>query len=108
MSTHSDKSEFKAWLDEMPGPGKHHTLHVTGKVTVPTTGYQVSLVEAVPQGINPKILILDVKKVKPSGPAGQMISHVPVKYDKPNSPTYTEVTIRGDGDTFTIPVEIVV
>ena len=105
MSTNSDEGEFKAWIDKMPGA--NNTLHITGKVTVPTTGYHVSLVEAVPQGINPKILILEVKKVKPSGPAGQMISHVPVRYDKPHSPDYTDVTIRGDGNEFTIPVEIV-
>jgi len=105
MSTNSDAGEFKAWLDKMPGA--NNTLHVTGKVTVPTTGYHVSLVEAVPQGINPKILLLEVKKVKPSGPAGQMISHVPVRYDKPHSSDYTEVTILGDGGGFTVPVEIV-
>jgi hypothetical protein len=105
MLTNSDESEFKANLDKMPGA--NNTLHVTGKVTVPTTGFHVSL-EAVPPGINPKILILEVKKVKPSGAAGDIVSHVPVKYDKPYSPDYTEVTIRGDGSEFTIPVRIVV
>lgn len=108
MSTNSDKDTFKAWLNKMPGPGANPTLHVTGTVTVPTTGYHVSLVEAVPQGINPKILILEVKKVKPTGPAGDVVSQVPVEYKKQNSPDYTDVTIRCDGDDFTIPVEIVV
>lgn len=108
MSTNSDKDTFKALLNKMPGPGANPTLHVTGTVTVPTTGYHVSLVEAVPQGINPKILILEVKKVKPTGPAGDVVSHIPVKYDKPHSPDYTDVTVRCDGDDFTIPVEIVV
>jgi hypothetical protein len=107
MSTHSDKDEFKAWIDKMP-PASHHTLHVTGKVTVPTTGYHVSLVEAESQGINPKILILDVKKEPPTKPAGQMVSHVPVEYEKKHSSDYTEVTIRGDGNSFTIPVKPVV
>ena len=105
MSTNSDQSEFKAWIDKMPGA--NNTLHVTGKITVPTTGYHVSLVEAVPQGINPDILILEVKKVPPSGPAGQMIEHLPVRYDKPHSPDYSEVTILGDGDGFSLPVKIV-
>ena len=76
MATNSDQSEFKARLDKMP---PNNTLYVTGKVTVPTTGFHVSLVEAVPQGINPKILILEVKKVKPSGPAGDVVTHVPVR-----------------------------
>ena len=100
-----DEKEFKAWLDKMPGA--NNTLHVTGTVTVPTTGWTVTLTEAVPQGINPKILILEVKKVKPYGVSGDMVSHIPVRFDKPHSPDYTEVTVRDDGGDFTIPVEIV-
>jgi hypothetical protein len=105
MPKNSDKGEFKAWLDKMPGA--NNTLHVTGKVTVPTTGFHVSLVEAVPQGINPKILILEVKKVRPTGAAGDVVTHVPVRYDRAHSPDYTDVTIRDDGNDFTIPVEVV-
>ena len=105
MSINSDKSEFKAWIDKMPG--SNNTLYVTGKVTVPTTGFHVSLVEAVPQGINPKILILEVKKVKPTGPAGDVVEHIPAEFKKPHSPDYTEVTVRGDGDGFTIPVKVI-
>ena len=105
MANNSDEGEFKAWLDKMPGAD--NTLHVTGSVTVPTPGYTVWLVEAVPQGINPKILILEVKKVPPTGFVAQVITHVPVRYDKPRSPDYTDVTVRGDGEEFTIPVEIV-
>jgi hypothetical protein len=105
MAYSSDQGTFEAWLDKQPGA--NNTLHVTGKITVPTGGYKVSLVEANPQGINPKILILNVVKVKPTGPAPDVISHVEVKFDKPNSPDYTDVTIRNDGDEFTIPVKIV-
>ena len=102
MSKNSDEKEFKAWIDKMPGA--NNTLHVTGTVTVPTTGWQATLTEANPQGTNPKILILEVKTVKPTGPVGEVVSHVPVRYDKPQSPDYTDVTIRRDGDEFTIPV----
>jgi hypothetical protein len=103
MSANPDKKEFKAWIDEMPG--KYNTLHVKGSVTVPTTGWKASMSEAVPQGINKKILILEVKKVKPTGAAGDIVSHIEVSFDKPNSPPYTNVTIRGDGDEFTIDVK---
>ena len=47
MAANPDKSTFKAWLDKQPPD--HHTLHVTGSVTVPTTGYTAKLVEAHPQ-----------------------------------------------------------
>jgi hypothetical protein len=97
-----DKATFKAWIDKMPG--KQNTLHVIGVVTVPTTGYKASLSEAHPPGINPKILILEVHKLKPSGPAGDMVSHIPVYFEKSHSPDYTNVTIREDGDEFTIEV----
>ncbi len=104
MSINSDEKEFKAWIDKMPGA--NNTLHVTGTVTVPTAGWQATLTEANPQGINPDILILEVNKVKPTGDVAQVVSHIPVRYDKPRSPDYTDVTICGDGDEFTIPVTI--
>jgi hypothetical protein len=104
MPKNPDAKEFKAWIDKMPGA--KNTLHVKGTVTVPTTGWHATLSEAHPQGINPNILILDVKKVKPTGAAGDVVSHIPVQYDKPHSHDYTEVTIRGDGADFTIKVTI--
>jgi hypothetical protein len=99
-----DEAEFKAWIDKMPGA--NNTLHVKGSVTVPTSGWQATLSEASPQGTNPNILILEVKKVRPAGIVSEVISHIPVRYDKPHSPGYTDVTIRGDGEEFTIPVTI--
>jgi hypothetical protein len=104
MSKNPDAKEFKAWLDKMPGA--NNTLHVTGSVTVPTTGWTATLTEKHPQGINPTILILEVKKVKPTGKAGDIVSHIPVRFDKPKSPDYEHVTIQGDGDEFTIKVKI--
>jgi hypothetical protein len=100
-----DEKEFKAWLDKMPGA--NNTLHVTGTVTVPTTGWTATLTEAEPQGIIREILLLEVKKVKPYGASGDMVSHIPVRFDKPDSFAYFQVTIRGDGEEFTIPVKIV-
>ena len=33
--------EWNAWVNMMPGPNSRPTLHVTGKVVVPTGGYQI-------------------------------------------------------------------
>jgi hypothetical protein len=103
MAANPDKSKFKAWLDKQPPD--NHTLHVTGSVTVPTTGWKAKLVEAHPQGINKEILILKVEETKPTGPAGDVVSHIDVKFEKKNSHAYKQVEIKGDGSSFTIDVK---
>ena len=100
----ADRSKFKAWKDEMPGSS--HKLIVTGEVECPTTGWTVSMSEAKPPGINPKILILQIDAVKPTGRAGEMITHVPVRFEKAGNNNYDQITIRGAGPDFTIDVEI--
>lgn len=34
--------EWNAWVNMMPGPNQRPTLHVAGKVVVPTGGYQIA------------------------------------------------------------------
>lgn len=51
--------DWHAWVNAMP-PGPH-TLHVSGTVTVPNGDTLVKLARAVPQGFNPRILILDLE-----------------------------------------------
>jgi hypothetical protein len=99
MAANPDKRKFKASQD------KHHTLHVTGSVTVPTTGFTAKLVEAHPQGINKEILLLKVEETKPTGPAGDIVSHIDVHFEKKHSHAYKQVTIEGDGPSFTIDVK---
>jgi hypothetical protein len=103
MSANPDKSKFKAWLDTQPPD--HHTLHVTGSVTVPTTGWKAKLVEVHPPGINPEILILKVEETKPTGEQGQIVEHIDVRFEKKHSHPYKHVEIKGDGSTFTIEVK---
>jgi hypothetical protein len=105
MSNNPDAKSFEAWLDKMPGA--NNTLHVKGKVTVPTLGWTATLTEKHPPGINPTILELEVKKVKPSGQVGDKVSQIEVSFKKPHSHDYKEVTVFGDGDKFTMPVKIV-
>lgn len=51
--------DWHAWINAMP-PGPS-VLHVTGTVSVPDGNQVVKLVRAVPQGFNPRILILDLE-----------------------------------------------
>jgi hypothetical protein len=95
---------WKAWLDLMP-PGTP-TLHVTGKCIFPKHGYKVTLKKAMPQGINPAILLLQ-KVVKP--PTGIVIptpQTVLVNFTLKTKTKYKAVTILPDG--VTVKVQIVV
>ncbi len=95
---------WKAWHDRMPpGPA---TLHVAGQCTFPTHGYKVTLKEAVPQGINPAILLLDRIVRAPTGPVIQIPQTVEVRFSKRTNFKYTHVTILPDG--VTVKVQTVV
>ena len=99
------KDTFKAWIDTMPGPGSQKKLIVIGKAEVPTGGWTGSMRRANPQGINPKILIVDVTLQKPSGPAPDVISKIDLRYEEaPPQVDYSNVTVRYDNEEFTIPV----
>jgi hypothetical protein len=87
-------------------PGANETLHVKGKVTVPTTGFKAELVEAEPQGINPSILLLELKLTKPSGPAGEVVTTLEVTYSKRHAKQYKLVQIEEQGHASeTVPVK---
>ena len=59
-----------------------------------TTGHSdVHLDEVHPQGINPRILLLELKWKEPAGVAGKMITTHPVHYEKRDSPVYDEIEI---------------
>jgi hypothetical protein len=47
-----------------------------------------------------------VKKVKPTDQTGEQQAEIDVSFKKPHS-SDKEVTVFGDGDSFTIPVKIV-
>lgn len=51
--------DWHAWVNAMP-PGPQ-TLHISGSVAVPDGNKVVKLVRAVPQGFNPRILMLDLE-----------------------------------------------
>jgi hypothetical protein len=97
------KDTFAAWISRLPpGPPK---LSVTGAIEVPTGGYSAKLVRAVPQGINPAILLLDVQVTKPTGNVIQVISRVDLRFEEsPPLVKYASVTVRLGSDTVTVNV----
>jgi hypothetical protein len=96
------QNTFKAWIDNMPMGGPK--LIVIGDVQVPTGGWRVWLAPAAPQGYNPDILILDIHATPPVGPAIDVVTTIPLRYEEaPPKHPYTGVTIRHGGE-FTIGV----
>jgi hypothetical protein len=88
---------WRAWLDRQPpGPA---TLRVRGECEFPTAGFQVTLRRHVPQGINPRILLLDKVVRPPSGPAPQVVTRVEVRYEEVTTAGFDAVTILPEGAT---------
>ena len=97
-------SGWKAVLNLMPGSTP--TLRVTGKCVFRKHGYKVTLKEAVPQGINPAILLLQKIVKAPTGLVIPTPEVVNVSFTKKTKTKYKKVTILPDG--VTINVQIVV
>jgi hypothetical protein len=92
---------WRAVQDNMP-PGPP-TLTVTGRCIFPTTGYKVTLKEAVPQGINPAILLLRKTVRPPKGIVLPVITTVKVRFVKRKATRrYTHVTILPEGKTIKV------
>jgi hypothetical protein len=78
-------------------------LRVTGKCTFPTPGYKVTLKESVPQGINPRILLLTKTVTPPKGPVPQVLQTILVGFEKKNATTrYDSVTILPEVKTIKV------
>src|ERR1043165_2635814 len=91
-----------AWINKMPG--SVHQLYVIGTCVFPTSGWRAHLERAVPQGINPKILILRRIVTPPTGIVLPVITRVPVRYEELPPVDYDQVEIQPGP---TIPVHIV-
>lgn len=96
-----------AWLDTMPP--KPDDLHVAGNVVVANPGIEVFLVERVPQGINPSILMLDLHEYQRPGAWPQVMTPKQVRFDKVISGgAPTQVAIYKGGEAIAeVPVETV-
>lgn len=70
---------WKAWQDLQPGPGSPKLL-VTGRVEVTNTNQAARLKERVPQGINPRILMLDLT-ITSSGPGNTVTTWKDARFE---------------------------
>ena len=74
--------------------GRLYRLVVTGDVQVTATNYTPKLAEHRPQGINPRILLLDLTIVRTGGFGGQIVFYKHVMFTKRTSGNaYDEVDI---------------
>jgi hypothetical protein len=94
-------ADWHAWY---AGSSGKLTLNVSGKCQFPTPGFKVTLKRQEPQGINPRILLLEKTVQPPSGVVPQVITVERVRYSEPATSTqFNQVTILPDG--VTVPVE---
>ena len=101
------KDTFKAWIDKMPGPTAYKLI-VTGDIEVPTAGWKATLVRTEPQGINPDILLLDVRAEKPDGHVIQVTQIISLRYEEsPPKANYSQVTVFDGKDSVTVEVKTV-
>jgi hypothetical protein len=78
------------------------TISVKGRCTFPTHGYQVTLKEAVPQGKNPQILLLNKIVTPPTGIVIQTPETIEVQFRKRARVKYTDVTILPEVTTIKV------
>ncbi len=89
----------------MPPPPDE--FHVVGDVEVSNPGVEVLLTPRIPQGINPRILLLDLVLVQRPGIWPQIVVTRRARYDKING-DYDRVNIfLNDAVIADIPVDIV-
>ena len=95
--------DWYAWNNLMPP--RPDTFHVTGEVEVANPGVNVLLVPRTPQGINPRILLLDLVLAQQPGMWPQVVTWKPARYDKVNV-TYDSVEVYyNNGVVVTVPVD---
>ncbi len=78
----------------MPGPGARPTLIVTGKVTVPTSGYHFAWGDPRVMESYPVQVALELRAHPPAGPAAPVVTTYDVRGEWPMSPPVGSVTVR--------------
>jgi hypothetical protein len=94
-------SNWQAWYATK---SSESVLNVCGRCEFPTSGFTVKLVRKEPQGINPRILLLERVVTPPTGQVAQVVTMQEVSYsEKAARGQFTQVTILPDGPT--VPVK---
>ena len=102
-------SDWAAWVNAMPGPNAKPTLIVTGKVTVPTGGYQFEWRNMRVMESYPVQVAVELDAIPPAGAATQAVVTREVRGQWPIDPPVGSLTVRC-GDTMLAriaPVETV-
>jgi hypothetical protein len=90
--------EWKAWQDLQPTPSKTPKLIVTGKVETSNSNQTPRLNQHAPQGINPKILLLDLT-IAASGAGNAVMGWREVRFETGIvKDQYSSVDILWDGE----------
>ncbi|MGN6463947.1 MAG: hypothetical protein ACTHLP_00525 [Rhizobiaceae bacterium] len=94
---------WKAWIDAMPGA--QNKIYVTGEVRTGAANEVPKLTMAVPQGVNPNILVLDLS-IQDSGDRGiQLVAFRAARFERESgSHHYSRVEIRYGKQHTTIDV----
>jgi hypothetical protein len=93
--------EWAAWENHQPP--ERARLIVTAECILPTPGHTLELRPHIPQGFNPRILLLDLVVHAPKGPTLQVLTPVQLRYEQPADGRYDSVAILPDG--LTVDVE---
>jgi hypothetical protein len=89
-------------LKEVP-----HTLYVHGSIMTYRADDKIEITKAEVQGINPTILVLELKLINGSGPMKGTPKHFNYNTSVEDANTYSQVTIRyADRAALTINIEI--
>lgn len=96
--------DWCAWNDLMPP--RPNFFYVTGEVYVANPGVDPLLTPTEPQGINPRILLIDLYLCQRPGIWPQVFVWKAVRFEKKILRGYDEVQILCDGQPIaTVPVE---
>jgi hypothetical protein len=87
-----DATRWVATQDRQPPTP--HTLHVDGDPCMPSGHHVPRLTRAVPQGTNPRILVLDLEAVDTGKPGHAAFTRVEAKYQERSNEEYDQIQIR--------------
>ncbi len=87
-------SDWKAWVNAMPGPNARPTLIVTGKVTVPTGGYRFEWRDMRVMESYPVQVAVELDAIPPAEGATQAVVTHDVRGQWPIDPPVGSLTMR--------------
>ncbi len=92
------RNTFKVWIDRAPGTPPR--LVMVGDVRVPSNGWHARLTRRSRQGVDPRMLILDVNAEQPDGAVETETTTIPLRYEEsPPQDDYGQVMIvNGNGE----------